>query len=172
MNKQVTQEFEFLDKYRGNDVYSSLFKNRLAFHFKKAYGKSKASKTTYLMLNLNKNENQLEIGIQSYEERDLRKLKRKLDLRELAKEIAKLDGFTFYYGWDFENVIEGTNISEIHRSISEANKLFGSRLTIQRAIAPDELEKKFGLNTSEFPRAILRELLKLKGILTMFNDAL
>ncbi|MHA1863870.1 MAG: hypothetical protein ACTSWA_08880 [Candidatus Thorarchaeota archaeon] len=172
LNKQVPQEFDFLDKYRGNDRYSSFFKEQLGFHFKKAQGKSKGVKLTYLTLILNVDNNRFEIGVRSSEERDLRKLKKKLDLRELAKEIAKLDDYLLQYGWDYENTIEGSSISEIHRSLTKASNLFTSYIRIQRAFTPEELETKFKLNTPEFPKEILNELLKLKGLMMMFNKAL
>ena len=172
LKKQVPREFEELDNYRANDVYSSLFKNKLAFNFKKAYGLTKGSKWTYVFIKFDQDDGKIILGIQSGRERDLRKIGKSIDLRELAKQLSTLSEYSILYGPKFAKTINGESVSKIYKSLLNATGLFNSALSLRRVISLEELERDFKIDSQEFPVMMMEELNRLRNIIRIFDDLL
>lgn len=172
LKKRVPLELEMLDNYRAGDSHSSLFLHLLGFHFKKAYGKKRGTKLTYLYLMLDFDEEGIEIGIWSARIKDLEKLKKSLDLKKFAKEISQMEDYEIYYGSKPVNKIGTLDEKKIFRELSEGRGVFSSDFGISRTIKFEQLEADFDLNSEEFPRTLMTEILRLRNVAILFDDAL
>lgn len=162
---RVPQELAMLECYDSRDTYSSLFKDRLGFSFAEAHGESRTNRYTYLFLRL-RSEGELVIGINSGNSKDLEKLRENIDRKSVVEEVVKLGNYSIRYGSRMDQDVVTPS------DFLDASEPFKARLQIRRIIPFATLETDFKLKTPDFPSILLDEVLRLRKIIELFNDAL
>lgn len=172
LEKLVPIEFRMLDSYRQGDRYSSMFRLKLGFHFKNAFGSSKGVKWTYLFFSIDFENDWLEIGIRSDRKSDRNHIRNRLNINRFIKTLDKLEEYCITFGRDLEEVLEQQHLANLSKDSDTLDKIFEKSMKISRQISFKELEEDFRMNTPEFPHELVKEINRLRPILEMFDNAL